>query len=195
MKETITEEQSKAVLKALDEAIDNGPWEDSNFLRVIGKNLRQIRDKYASEMHVGKESSANEGINKGATGGLFGGKQEVYVSLYTTNGSLLPSWERVIANLPRQIISRPIYATEQDVQSLIKHKENKINEGYVAIYINQSDILTVPADKVAMDKFEKPLITIKNNAITLTNITRFVHSTGVYTLQKGRLVKNASDDE
>ena len=121
-------------------------------------------------------------------------QQEVYVSLYTTGGSVLQTWERVIANLPRQIISRPVYANEEDLQRVIKSKENPVNEAFVAIYINQSDILSVAADKIPLDRFGKPLMMLKDKAINLLNISRFVHSSGVYTLQKGRLVKKLSTE-
>lgn len=39
------------------------------------------------------------------------------------------------------MISRPIYAEEEQVKALLKTKENKQNEAYVAIYINSTDII------------------------------------------------------
>ena len=195
MKDDLTEEQANAILKALDKALTTGPWEDSNFLRVIGKNLKQIRDNFANEIAVVKEEKANalislvQGVSKRSD------QQEVYVSLYTTGGGVLQAWERVIANLPRQVISRPVYADEGDVRQLIKSKENKINEAYVAIYINQSDMLNPSADKIPKDRFGKPLLMLKDKAVNLININRFVHSSGVYTLMKGRLVKKPLSDE
>ena len=194
MKDDITEEQSNAILKALDEAIANGPWEDSNFLRVIGKNLRQIRENFVNEVYsdqTGKSKVESKLVDRAS---LHTGQQEVFVSLYTTGGGILQNWERVIANLPRQVVSRPVYAEEINVKNLIKAKENKINEGYVAIFINQSDILTVPSDKIALDRFGKPLMTLKDKAITLANISRFVHSSGIYNVLKGRLVKKSSNE-
>ena len=194
MKKNVSEEQSNAILKALDEAIENGPWQDSSFLRVIGKNLQQIRDKFANEMDLVKQEKDKK-ANLEANPAARTGQQEVFVSLYTSNGAVIQNWERVIANLPQQIISRPIYADEADITNLIRSKENRNNEGYVAIYIQQSDILPLPPDKIPKDRFEKPLITIKNKAITLANISRFVHSSGVYTLENGRLVKKSSAED
>lgn len=194
MKDDLTEEQSNSILESLDKALANGPWDDSNFLRVIGKNLKQIRDNFANEITAVKEerASALSSLTNSVT--QHKDQQEVYVSLYTTGGSVLQTWERVIANLPKQIISRPVYANEGDVQQLIKSKENKINEAYVAIFINQSNLLNVSADRIPMDRFGKPLLTLKDKAIDLTNISRFVHSSGEYTLVKGRLVKKSSTE-
>src|SRR3990167_1153015 len=194
MKDDITEEQANAILEALDKALKEGPWEDSSFLRVIGKNLQKIRDNFANEIAAVKNEKANalSSVTQRVTQHV--GQQEVYVSLYITGGGVLQAWERVIANLQRQIISRPVYANEEDVQQLIKSKENKINEAYVAIFINQSDLLKVSADKTSMDRFGKPLLLLKDKAINLMNISRFVHSSGVYTLEKGRLVKKPSTE-
>ncbi len=194
MKDDITEEQVNAILKALDKALENGPWEDSNFLRVIGKNLKQIRDNFASEIMTVK--AEKESVRSSLTSQTLQRKdqQEVYVSLYTTGGEVLQAWERVIANLSRQIISRPVYANEEDVQQLIKSKENKLNEAYVAIFINQSDLLNPSVDKIPKDRFGTSLLMLKDKAVNVANISRFVHLSGDYTLVKGRLIKKLATE-
>lgn len=186
MKDELTPQQADAILKALDDAIDTGPWEESNFLRVIGKNLREIRTNFANQIGV----EAPKSIEPVTRAALRSGQQEVFIALYSSEGNNLQSWERILANLPRYVISRPIYADEADVRFLIKSKENKSNEAYVSVYINQSDILVLPPDKIPLDRFGKTLITLKDRAINLDNINRFVHFSGVYTYTKGRLIKN-----
>lgn len=194
MKDELTEQQTQAILKALDEAIETGPWEESNFLRVIGKNLRSIRNDFAnrigSDVKEQQEKLKTEShlANRVA---LRTGQQEVFIGLYSTEGNNLQAWERILANLPRQMISRPIYPNEEDVKYLIKSKENKINEAYVAVYINQNDILEMPPDKIPKDRFGKPLLSLKDRSLSLDNINRFVHLSGVYRYIKGRLVKNS----
>ena len=93
------------------------------------------------------------------------------------------------------MISRPIYADEEDIKALIRTKENKINEAYVSMYISQSDILPLPADKIPVDKLGKPLITLKDKSLSLDNINRFVHESGSYQYSQGRLVKNSAVEE
>ena len=88
------------------------------------------------------------------------------------------------------MISRPIYADEEDVKAVLKTKENKQNEAYVAIYINQSDILPLPPDKASVDKLGKVLLSLKDKTLNLDNISRFVHLSGVYRYANGRLIKN-----
>lgn len=195
MKDELTDQQSKAILEALDEAIETGPWEESSFLRVIGKNLREIREGFANRVSGGRgsEKSRAESHLKKQTA-MRVGLQEVYIALYSSEGGNIQSWERILANLPRHMISRPIYANEEAVKYLIKSKENKMNEAYVAIYINESDILAVSPDKTIIDKFGKPLMNLKDKTLNLENISRFVHMLGVYHYHKGRLIKNTPTD-
>ncbi|KTC68123.1 IcmQ protein [Legionella birminghamensis] len=193
MKENLGDKQAEDILKALDEAIESGPWEESNFLRVIGKNLREIRENYSRSL-----SSSSAKNNSNATllnrVALRSGQQEVFIALYSSEGNNLQSWERILANLPRQVISRPIYTDEENVKFMIKSKENKLNEAYISVFINQSDILLLSADKTPQDKFGKPLLTLKDRAINLENINRFVHYSGTYKYMKGRLIKNQPNE-
>lgn len=191
MKEKLSAEQNQAILKALDETLTTGPWTDSNFLRVIGKNLQEIRDGLAVQMEKTIEID-NRGSKK-IQPVMKTDQQEVFISLYSSEGNQLHSWERIISNLPRQLISRPIYTEEENVQTLIKTKENKLNEAYVSVIINTSDILSLGPDKTPQDKLGKVLLTIKDRAIHSENITKFIHQTGVYTLMKGKLIKNESN--
>ena len=52
MKNELTDQQIAAILKVLDEAIEQGPWDASNFLKVIGKNLREARDQFSNQSNV-----------------------------------------------------------------------------------------------------------------------------------------------
>lgn len=189
MKETLTEPQVRAILQSLDDALEKGPWEKSSFLRVIGKNLQEIRDNLSQEIEKSFASSEavlqkNEGRPR-----LQKDQKEVFISLYSTDGTHMISWERILANLPKQIISRPIYSDEEGAQTHIKSKENKFNEAYVAIIVNESDILKLSVDKTSVDKFGKPLLALKDRAILLENVSRFVHVSGDYHYSKGHLHK------
>ncbi|STX50627.1 IcmQ protein [Legionella busanensis] len=182
----LNEKQIKAILKILADASNRGPWEASNFLKVIGKTFQDFHDQLAAQL---------EKINKATAGSntLFGravnpNQQEVFISLYTMDGSNIQAWERIILNLPKQMISRPIYANEEDVKSLIKSKENKLNEGYIAIFVDKNSILTLPPDKMPRDRFGKQLLTLRDRSLDLNNIHYFVHLSGTYRYQRGRLL-------
>lgn len=190
MKDRLSDEQNEAILKALNDAIEQGPWEHSNFLRVVGKNLIEIRDSFLTQLGASSQAQLKAESHLANRIALRSGQQEIFVSLYSADGTNIQSWERIVANLPRQMISRPIYADEEDVKAIIKTKENKQNEAYVAIYINQSDILPLHPEKAAVDKLGKTLLALKDKTLNLDNISRFVHLSGIYKFERGRLIKS-----
>lgn len=187
--DALTKQQADAILKALDDAIGQASWDESNFLKVIGKGLREIRDEFAAQLGAETQKQADERTHLDDERVKRGDQQKVYVALYSFDGSNIQTWERIVVNLPRQMISRPIYVNEEDVQNIIKTKENKMNEAYAIVYINQSDILQVSTDKLPLDKLGKPLLVLKDNALKLENMAGFVHQTGTYTYRHGRLIK------
>lgn len=191
MKETLTDQQNEAVLKALDEAIKNGTWDQSNFLRAIGKNLNEIRENFVNQMGSRTQAQIKADTHYANRMALRSGQQEIFVSLYSADGTNIQSWEKIVANLPRQMISRPIYADEEHLKSLIKMKENKQNEAYVAIFINQTDLISLPPDKALVDKLGNPLLTLKDKTLNVENISRFVHISGTYQFERGRLIKDS----
>jgi intracellular multiplication protein IcmQ len=193
MNEKLSKEKTDAILKALDDLVAYGGWDASAFLRVIGKRLRVIRDEFcesAGGAALAKTKITSHLANRVA---LRSGQQEVFVALYSSDGANMQAWERIVVNLPKQMISRPIYATEEDVIQAIRAKENKTNEAYLAIYAAQDDILPM-GDKTPLDKLGKPLLTLKDKSLSLDNINRFVHASGVYQYSHGQLVKEASSE-
>jgi intracellular multiplication protein IcmQ len=192
MKDKLSDAQNEAILKALNDAIEKGPWEQSNFLKIIGKNLVEIRAGFLSQLGASSQAQLKAESNLANRIALRSGQQEVYVSLYSADGSNMQSWEKIVTNLPRQMISRPIYADEEDVKAAIKIKENKQNEAYVAIYINQSDILALSTDRISVDKLGKMLLSLKDKTLNLDNISRFIHISGIYQFVNGRLIKNVT---
>lgn len=191
MKEILSDQQNEAILNALDEAINNGPWDQSNFLRAIGKNLNDIRENFVNQLDTRTRQQIKADTHLANRMALRSGQQEVFVSLYSADGTNLQSWEKIVANLPRQMISRPIYANEENVRELIKTKENKQNEAYLGIYINQTDIIPLSPDKALSDKLGNALLTLKDKTLDLENISRFVHITGIYQFDRGRLLKES----
>lgn len=190
MKEdNLTPEQIRSIQKAFDHAINNGPWQESNFLRTMGKRLEKIRDDFLLE--IGQNPSSSDVAAKHAATQLAhrSGKKEIYIALYSSNGAQLSAWEKLIANLPRQLVSRPIYAEEKDIVDLIKSKSIPQNEAYICALIHEDDIKSVPEDKIPRDRLDHPLITVKDRAISLDDISRFVHISGTYQYLEGHLVK------
>ena len=192
MNEQLTDEQSARILKALNKAIEEGPWDQSNFLRMIGKNLLTIRDDFLTRLGAKSEHELRAESQLANKMAIRSNQLEIFISLYCFDGVNLQSWERIVANLPKQTISRPIYANEENLKDILKLKDNKNNEAYVAIHIDKQSILELAPDKVAKDKLGIPLLNLKDRSINTDNISRFVHATGTYQFQRGRLIKMPS---
>lgn len=188
MKDELSKQQIEQLLKIMDEMVSLSGWDSSSFLRALNKKLLNLRDDFATKAQstlVGDKDIQSDLSNRVA---LRSGQQEVFVGLYSLDGSNIQAWERIIVSLPKQIVSRPVYTAEEDVIQLIRSKENKINEAYVSVYINQSDILAL-GDKAPMDKFGKVLLSLKDKSIDLDRINKFVHYSGNYRYMHGRLIK------
>jgi len=190
MSSKLTEEQYAAVLAALDEALAQGEWDASSFLVQIGKKLKKIRDDFAKtqvddDLNRPDLPMDLERISTSHRAEMV----KVFIALYAFNGENLQSWERVIANLPTQVISRPVYANEDDLLATLRTKTKSVNDAYVSVYIQPTDILERPTEKTSVDKSGKPLLSIKNSAVRLSNLTEFKHQSGTYSYVKGHLVR------
>lgn len=182
------DEKAQKILKELDETLAKDVWSKSSFLKAINTELVKIRSALVDFMQ-NKEKYKAENLRVAEVPLQKNHHQPVFISVYSSEGMHLQSWERIIANLPRQMVSRPIYLHEEDAQNWIKFKENKINEGYICIFIKQDDLLEIAEDRQPKDKFGKPLLVLKDRSIHLDNIQKFVHQSGNYRYVQGRLQK------
>lgn len=180
---------AKEFLAALDKAIASGSWDETNFVLTIGKKLKEMRDNLAEDIKNAEENSEFSADQLARNLAMQDSLKEVFVSLYCLEGAKLASWEQIVVNLRRQMVSRPVYATEEEVIAFIKTKEKKINEAYVSVFVKEEDILQVRPDKIQFDKLGQKMLVLKDNAISLDCINYFVHVTGKYRYHRGRLLK------
>ncbi len=186
MKDELSQYQIDEILKILDDMLEKGPWEESNFLKLIGKNISNIRSDFLKHIELSDMESLQK-ISKQPSNNNTE-QQEIYISLYSSLGDKLISWERILLNLPRQTVSRPIYENEEDVKAAIRSRGNSVNEAYVAVQINKNAILMVDQDKTPVDKLGKPLLTLKDNAISLDKVHYFTHLSHRYEWSGGKLI-------
>lgn len=183
-------EASLKVLKALDEAIKNGPWEYNLFFRGIGKKLRDARENLVKKL--GLEEYAKEEERIASEASLTEGQYTlVYVSLYQAEGANLQKWQSVVNTLAGYNVTRPVYQNEEDIKNAIRAKEFRQNDAYAIVKIRKDDIMPVFADKPPSDRHGHPLLVLREGAIKLENIQQFVHQSGQYTFRNGVLTKVA----
>ena len=178
------------ILKALNEAIEKGPWEHNLFFRGIGKKLRDARDRFQRELGLDELLKAEESGAADAAE-IDHNYTEVYISLYQSEGANMQKWASVIGSLVGHSISRPVYRKEDDIQAAIRAKDYKLNDGYVAVRIKNNLILKPYGDKPRLDRFGRELLILREDAVLLENIIYFEHVSGRYTFSKGILTKVA----
>jgi intracellular multiplication protein IcmQ len=179
---TIPLDEVEAIQKMLQECLDLPDWQKTNYLKLtherlnsVSQELQEVIDRVNNQNTINTQEIRVEHPNQ----------ELVYVSIYSAVGKNLEAWERVILNLPRQYVSRPTYLNETDAQYAARFKGNLQNEAYVAIWVNKSDIISNIGVK---DKFDRPLISLKDRAVSLKNIEYIWNSSVIYKWKNDHLV-------
>ncbi len=176
------------ILKALDDAVENGPWDKSLFFMTIGKKLKDIRDNFFSELNEGEDADAvvaRSFKELAIEQGLIG----VYVSLYLAEGNNITKWQTLLSTITVYSVSRPVYKSELDIKAAIRAKDDKIHDAYIEAWVSPSDIMLPPANKAPVDRYGHELLILKENSIQPKSITEFVHLSGIYQYANGVLVR------
>lgn len=198
------EQRKKArhLLKKLDETIEKGPWDKSIFLGVIGKKLKDIRfnfknrlrflDPSFEEAEETPEASAAAAAavmaEQRAPAKLEEGYVAAFVALYNADGASLPKWEKILVSLDKQVVTRPVYGSENAIRAVMRSKTTRYNDAYAAFFVKKEDIVE-PAGASPLDRLGNPLLILQDSALKVSNITRFHHTSGVYQFRNNTLVR------
>lgn len=118
-------------------------------------------------------------------------KTVAYVYLYNAQGALLRSWLTLLT--PRVFyeysINRPIYHERSFIESLIRTKSNKQQHAYLAVKINQHDIISL-VESAPKDTLGNPLVKIREGSLRFENLVTFTHNDQDYVLNaQGEFIK------
>lgn len=181
-------EVAREVKKILDQGIEEGPWQDSLFLKGIKKKLEEIRDKFEAGIGLDAFEGYGDNQNDALSQGLEN-TTEVYISLYQSQGRNIQKWQDVIVSLLRCATGRPIYKNEQEARSATHLADNNPNSAYVVLKVNKDAILADSSDQPRLDREGRKLLVLKEGSIKLQNIIRLVHASGDYKIVGNFLVK------
>jgi intracellular multiplication protein IcmQ len=159
--------------------LEQGPWEKTLFLRAIGKKIQQIRDGYAVYLDQLSPSS-KASASQQSTHELLEDAINIYIVLYNAEGHDLAKWETVIANLESNVISRPIYAREEEAAAFVRSKMNPRNQGYVIAQVSSAAIVKQDPKRVVRDRLNHMLLAIRAGYLQANSVRQFVHATGTY---------------
>jgi Dot/Icm secretion system protein IcmQ len=168
----------------LRELLATGDWEATLFLRTTSKKLQELYNQAEALSHYYDSLSPSKDYHKIRT---EQGYTKVYVSLYQSDPYNLIKWQNTLKNIREYSINRPIYRQEEYVREMIRSKHESPNEGYVIIYIKNSDIIPPYAGKLVEDRWGHELLTLRDNSLSSENIIEFVHHGHRYYYHGGKV--------
>lgn len=173
---------NQKLVKILHDLLATGNWEASLFLRTAHKKLQHLQDT-AIALSKKLDASGEDTNPQRQIASMIC----IYVSLYQADPYNLKKWENTLRTIREHSINRPLYRDEEHVQAMLRVKASP-NEGYVAIYIQPTDIIPPYAGKLIEDRLGHELLTLRDNSLTPDNIIEFVHLGKRYHFTNGNLV-------
>ena len=177
------------LIELADRVLKSGNWDDSLFLNNTVKPLKALREQVQQTIdfiQYGNQQASNDDLV------LDDETTTVFISLFQSQGDDLQRWEMQLRSLPRYILGRPIYATEQSVEKLIRLKVVKTPEAYAKVAVEKS---LMQADGLSLkrtDRHGSELVNLMPGAVRTQNILEFVHQGKRYYWRDGTLVLQCS---
>jgi intracellular multiplication protein IcmQ len=172
------------LIEMVDRLLEAGDWDDSLFLHNTVKPLKVLREQAQQTIdfiQYGNQQASNEVLS------LATDMTMVYISLYQGQGDDLQRWEMQLRSLPRYILGRPIYETEEGVQKLIRLKTVKTCEAYVKVAIAKSATQQDGLVLKRTDRHGTALVNLMPGAVKTQNILEFVCQGKRYYWREGKL--------
>ena len=173
------------LLEKFKETVELWPRDSGLFLELMREKLKLIENQFAQEVTAQLPDSVLKKRSEVAQANVD--QVEVFVELYQSDGDNMQRWAMILNALPMQAISRPIYETEAGVCSMIRAKEHKNREGYAVVKVLKTNI--IKAVQPLLDSAGRVLVHVKPGTLQTNNIVRFVHYSGQYLWQNGKLIK------
>lgn len=184
------------VMDALEEAIQKGPWEKSAFLKATRERLNQLKVFFDENLKLSHGYMMSHATFKHIKGDINrAGQLKVYVSLYNTEGSNMEKWSKIIQDLAGKVVTRAVYRIEEDIRSYMKIRPNQMNEAYIILYINPTELVN-NGEETMHDKDGREIVLLRDGAIQMENVDKFIHMGQSYALKYNRLVPiNAASEQ
>lgn len=191
----LEKEQENILHEKLKSLLAKGPWDQGKFFEGIKQNLQAICDNY--EEMLGLKPKAKAAVPSDFAANEQVGSEEslemnIFISLHNSRGGeqdAIKTWENLLLTIGRQVINRPIYAKEEDVQAFIRSAKDPNKEAYVCAVILKRNLMAPPGGVDLLDREGRKLLTVKEGTVSREDVQRFVHISGTYQYQKDKLVR------
>ncbi len=186
LKQTI--EVNETLIKVIEDIIKNyDAWDASLLLKSIHSDLNNRQHEAQSLIKQAKKILEKEKEKKSSH--LKHDMICIYISLYQSGEGDLKKWRRLLMNLEKSSVGRPIYRKESDVKKLIRTHRNLLHEGYAVVTVSKDSILDLPKERVVLDRFGHEQLALRLDAIQSQNIVKFIHANRyTYTFANQQLI-------
>jgi len=156
--------------------------------KVVREQLQNILQKYVKKIMQFQKAVKDSGKHIDI---LAQDEMLVYVYLFNAQGATLKNWENLL--LPQALIdhsvNRPIYSGQQQIEKMLRTKQNKTQHAYLIVAIRKNCALQTEENKTLSDQYGFPLLRIKQGALEIDKIKKFVHNDHEYKVSdKGMLL-------
>lgn len=176
------------IVQAVDGALTDGHWQQGLFFRTIGEKLKKTRElfhEHAMLWHAHVQTKEEVASKQAPTGAIM---HTVYVSLYQAGGHNIKNWQYMLGHLAEHTMGRPAYTEREHVEQFVRSRPVPSNEAYVVADVLEKDILSgMGRGPEKKDAEGRPMLSLNKGAIALENVHEFVHSSGRFTIEEGRL--------
>lgn len=157
----------------------------------VGEKFRFVRDRLnALKSQLEQNAVKLQEKKKETTLQIAEDEVIVFVYLFNAQGNVLKTWQSMLnpAVFYEYSVNRPIYEKQSSVESYLRSKKNKLQNGYLAVIVKKNDILqTSDSPKDAIDN---PLIKVREGALKFEKLVYFNCNNIEYILdESGELVK------
>lgn len=182
-------EQYKKLLNLLLEAIK----EDQELREKyqVGEKFRFIRDRL-NTLKIQLEQSMLQLQEKKVEQKDVVATDEmiVYVYLYNAQGANMKTWQNMLnpAVFYEYSVNRPVYAEKSQIESYLRSKANRTQNGYLAVIVKKSDV--IKSALPLKDAINNQLIKVKEGSLKFEKMISFNYNNQEYVLNEaGELIK------
>ena len=156
-----------------------------------GDKFRFIRDRLQSLKQQIEDAMVTIKVEEVGNKQVLAEDEElVYVYLFNAHGMDLQSWHKMLhpSVYYDHSVNRPIYGDQEQVETVIRNKTNRIQHGYLVFAVKKSNILS--RGEAAKDATGISTLKIREGSFKPERFIQFWHNGQLYKLDEdGRIKK------
>lgn len=182
------QEQYKRLLQLIHDTIQQDEKLREKY--QVGDKFRFIHDRLQGlRQEIEDILTTTQSINPVRVIEVKPDEMVVYVYLYNAQGSVMRSWQSLLA--PKLFyeysVNRPIYTEKRDIDAFLRSRSNPMQHGYLSIIVKRDAV----KDASVKDALGNVLVKVREGSLDVNRFIAFHHNGLDYTLTgEGELVRD-----